>query len=609
MYFGMTSDSILLCHSLDARATSIEVVVKCFAPSDFKFIKIRDDGHGFQKEDLPLACERFATSKLGSYEELTAIKTFGFRGEALASISRVAKVSILSRTPKSEVGYQMDYELGQPKTALPIAKASNLGTIITITDLFYNDKKRRNTLPNIAEEFNKITELLSLYSLNNTNVSFRLSKEGSGVDSIRTNAGEELLTRVKNVMGVKVSNNLIPIKLASDVYKFEATGLFSDLNCNLKSYKMVIFVNNRLVECAPLKKALEAVYKSRLPKGSCPFVLLCLKINATLDVNIHPTKQEVRFDYEEQIIDAITSHIDTAFTATSNVGTAQLKTASRSAISIPSVSGISRALTSLSNRPDLMNRSDHSIRTITSMLKQKPPIPCSYWREVMLTSVRELRSEQAGSVDETLRTLFNESTYIGVVVAQSLSILIQSGTSLFSVHLEPLSRELLYQKFLADFGNFGVIELESKPPVQDLLQCHHEKQEFNIEAAIDIIKTHQAMIHDYFSVVISSDLRLVSLPIVVNGYIPNFKKLPQFLYDLAYEVDWTEEKRCFRSFGECLSKFYSISSFNEDVNFESIIRDNVFPLIQRKLNPSSSIKDHMYAVTNVPTLYKVFHRC
>lgn len=433
--------------SLDAGATSIDVTVKFFPPCDFKLIKIKDNGHGFRKEDLPLACERFATSKLQKYDDLLSINTFGFRGEALASISRIARVTITSRPKGSIIGYQMDYENGMPRTKEPLNKAANPGTIIAISDLFHNDKKRKSTLPNTAEEYNKITELVSLYSLNNMGVSFRLSKEGSSADDVRTTAGEELLLRVKNVVGSKVANNLIPLKLVDPECKFEASGLFGDLNSSLKSYKVIIFVNNRLVECAPLKKAIEGVYKARLPKGSCPFVLVSLTISAMLDVNIHPTKQEVRFDYEERVISSITNHMESVLTSktTSNVGSAQpfLRLGSKTSVSTPTISRSllpsSPSSSSLnSSRPDLMNRSNHSIQTIDSMVK-KQNLSSSLWREVKLSSVHELRREFEENVDQSLKTLLNESTYVGLVLSKEIFMLIQSGTSLFSFRLEPLT--------------------------------------------------------------------------------------------------------------------------------------------------------------------------
>lgn len=428
---------LLVISSLDAGATNIHVTAKYFPPSDFKLIKIKDDGHGFQKEDMPLACERFATSKLQSYDDLPSIKTFGFRGEALASISRIARVSIISRTKNSIVGYQMNYENGCPKTKEPATKASNCGTIISINDLFHNDKKRRNTLPNVSEEYGKIAELISLYSLDNIHVSFRLSKEGSSDDDVRTAGGEDLLTRVRNVLGTKVGNNLIPLKLSSSEFKFEVNGLFGDLNSNLKSYKTVIFVNKRLVECAPLKKAVEAIYKSRLSKGSCPFVLLSLNIRAMLDVNIHPTKEEVRFDYEEQVINAITNHIESALVekTTSTIGPAQ--PSMKSLIKSPAITSSRPIALTPSSRPDLLNRSNHSIQTIDSMLKNQKT-GSFVWRDIKLTSVCRLREELKEKMDQKIKNLLDESTYVGVYTRNS-SILMQSGTSLYSIELEALT--------------------------------------------------------------------------------------------------------------------------------------------------------------------------
>lgn len=154
-----------------------------------------------------------------------------------------------------------------------------------------------------------------------------------------------------------------------------------------------------------------------------------------------------------------------------------------------------------------------------------------------------------------------------------------------------------------------MIELENSPSIETLLLHYRQQQEFNVKAAVDVIVPHRAMIDDYFSVVITDDNLLQALPIVVNGHIPNFEKLPRFLFDLAFAVDWASEKKCFRSFGECLARFYSVSIVEESERIEEKMRDHLFPIIQKKFKPSSSLKESVFSVTNVPTLYKVFHRC
>lgn len=162
---------------------------------------------------------------------------------------------------------------------------------------------------------------------------------------------------------------------------------------------------------------------------------------------------------------------------------------------------------------------------------------------------------------------------------------------------------------MSDFGNFAIFELEQKPSIRCLLQLHQKQQHFDVEAAIEIIMAHRAMIDDYFSIIITDDLFLTGLPVILKNYIPNFRKLPKFLYDLACNVDWSDEMVCFKSYGECVSQFYSLSNAHLDDKLDEKMRDNLFPFIRKKLKPSSLMAGCIFKVTDVPTLYKVFHRC
>ena len=154
----------MLENSLDAGSTQLTVTVK---GGGLKILQIQDNGTGIRKEDMDIVAERFTTSKLKEFSDLTTISTYGFRGEALASISHVAHLSILTKTRHSPCGYKCEYKDGVPVSP-PIPLAANQGTTITVEDLFYNIPTRRAALRSSAEEHNKIADVVTKYAIHNS---------------------------------------------------------------------------------------------------------------------------------------------------------------------------------------------------------------------------------------------------------------------------------------------------------------------------------------------------------------------------------------------------------------------------------------------------------
>ncbi|XP_068415502.1 DNA mismatch repair protein Mlh1 [Eschrichtius robustus] len=292
---------------LDAKSTSIQVVIK---EGGLKLIQIQDNGTGIRKEDLEIVCERFTTSKLQSFEDLAHISTYGFRGEALASISHVAHVSITTKTADGKCAYRAYYSDGKLK-APPKPCAGNQGTQITVEDLFYNISTRRKALKNPSEEYGKILEVVGRYSVHNSGISFSVKKQGETVADVRTLPNATTVDNIRSIFGNAVSRELIEVGCEDKTLAFKMNGYISNANYSVKKCIFLLFINHRLVESASLRKAIETVYAAYLPKNTHPFLYLSLEISPqNVDVNVHPTKHEVHFLHEDSILERVQQHIE-----------------------------------------------------------------------------------------------------------------------------------------------------------------------------------------------------------------------------------------------------------------------------------------------------------
>ncbi|XP_012672471.1 DNA mismatch repair protein Mlh1 [Clupea harengus] len=292
---------------LDAKSTNIQVTVK---EGGLKMIQIQDNGTGIRKEDMEIVCERFTTSKLQTFEDLSTIATYGFRGEALASISHVAHVTITTKTADAKCAYRANYSDGKPK-APPKPCAGNQGTQITVEDLFYNINTRRKALKNPSEEYSRIVEVMSRYAIHNSGKSFTVKKQGEMVADVKTLLNATILDNIRVVFGVNVSRELIEVGCEDQKLAFKFNGYISNANYSVKKCILILFINHRLVESSALKKAIEVVYAAYLPKNTHPFLYLSLEIAPhNIDVNVHPTKHEVHFLHEDCIIESVQKHVE-----------------------------------------------------------------------------------------------------------------------------------------------------------------------------------------------------------------------------------------------------------------------------------------------------------
>ncbi len=298
----------LIENSLDAQATQIDVSIE---NAGMQIIRIRDNGSGMEKEDLALALSRHATSKIGSLSDLEAVMTLGFRGEALASISAVSRLSLASRTATETSGWeiQMEGEITQPRLQ-PIAHP--MGTTITINDLFFNTPARRKFLRTEKTEFSHIEEVIKRIALSRFDVGFSLQHNQRQLWQWRaaTSMVEREL-RVAAICGRAFIDNVISIETAAAGLNLSGwLGLptFHRAQADLQYF----YVNGRIVRDKLLSHAVRQAYRDVIYHNRHPAFILYLKLDpTTVDVNVHPTKHEVRFRDSRSVHDFIVRAVQT----------------------------------------------------------------------------------------------------------------------------------------------------------------------------------------------------------------------------------------------------------------------------------------------------------
>ncbi|XP_034082095.1 DNA mismatch repair protein Mlh1 isoform X2 [Gymnodraco acuticeps] len=700
----------LIENCLDAKSTNIQVTVK---DGGLKLLQIQDNGTGIRREDMEIVCERFTTSKLQTFEDLSAITTYGFRGEALASVSHVAHVTITTKTADAKCAYRANYSDGKLKGP-PKPCAGNQGTQILLEDLFYNVSTRRKALKSPGDEYSRIVEVVSRYAIHNSGKSFSVKKQGETVADVRTLPNASVVDNIRGVFGNAVSRELIEVGCEDQKLAYKMKGHISNANYSMKKCILVLFINHRLVESAALKKAIETVYAAYLPKNTHPFLYLSLEIAPhNVDVNVHPTKHEVHFLHEDSIIESVQKHIEskllgsnssrTYFTQTllpglSAAGGSEGKSSSGAAESSdrvyahqmvrtdcraqkldaflqpkekpapdPGSAGpSSREAASRSAQHDRteMEETDDAdmLQALTRQEAEEPggggDLADSVQRKrprkeqqqeveevedltvaatpkrraIKLSSIKELRTEITENAHKGLQEMLQNHSFVGCVNPQWT--LIQHHTKLYLLNTTKLSQELFYQILIYDFGNFGVLRLSTPAPLYDLAMLALDSEESGwteddgpkeglARYIVDFLKKKTEMLGDYFSVEIDQEGNLTGLPLLLDKYTPVMEGLPMFILRLATEVNWDNERECFRDFGKECSTFYSIrkryileaepgEEQEAEVNsWRWKVEHVIFKYFRTLFSPPKNFSEDgtVLQIANLPDLYKVFERC
>ncbi|KAL1900311.1 DNA mismatch repair protein Mlh1 [Ceratocystis pirilliformis] len=594
-------------NAVDAGSTALEIVVK---DGGLKLLQVTDNGCGIEKEDLAILCERHTTSKLSAFEDLESIATYGFRGEALSSISQIAHLTVTTKTANSPVAWQAVYQDGRMVPPKPgqrdqlKAVAGRPGTAIKVEDMFYNVPTRRRAFRSPAEEYNKIIDMVGRYSVHCSHVAFSCRKQGDASSGLSIIACASTVDRIRQVHSSSVGDELVEFSAKEQRWGFKAHGYATNANYSHKKTTLLLFINHRCVESTTIRKALEQMYAPFLPKGGHPFVYLSLEIDpARVDVNVHPTKREVHFLNEDEIIQAVCDSISaklsehdksrTFMTQTLLPGVSLLS-GSSGKIDVPSPTTTPAPSAKRRRYSNSLVRTDNSARKITTMFqanqiqselvlddgagspdgKEDLKIPMYQtndrdFTKCNLRSVKELRAEVRADMHNDLTEVLGNHTFVGIVDEHKRLAAVQSGVKLYLLDYGLACFEYFYQVGVTDFGNFGCIKFSPPLHLRETLmiaaqsesEAAADGEDFDPQALADKVANQiierREMLQEYFSLEITPSGELVSIPLLVRGYTPALSKLPRFLLRLGPKVNWNDEKGCFESFLRELAMFYA----------------------------------------------------
>ena len=290
----------LVENSIDAKASIIKVELK---DAGTQLIKVTDNGIGMDEEDSLMAFQRHATSKIIDESDLYRISTLGFRGEALPSIASVSNVTL--KTCSKNIGTIVNISGGK---VLSVTKGdARIGTIIEIKNLFYNTPARLKHIKSLYSELANITEYMNKIAFSHPNIKFTLTNNDNKI--LETDGRGDLLKTIKDIYGLEVAKKMYKVKSNLDDYEIEGYISYPSVNRSNKNH-MITIVNGRVVKNYDLNRTINDSYHSYKPDNRYPIVVLKINVDPSLiDVNIHPTKMDIKFSKMNELLDEISTMI------------------------------------------------------------------------------------------------------------------------------------------------------------------------------------------------------------------------------------------------------------------------------------------------------------
>lgn len=507
----------LVENSIDAGADSITVEIRDGGKT---YIRVTDNGCGISAEEAEIAFKRHATSKIRDENDLNCIGTLGFRGEALASICAVARVELITKTADSRSGCRVVAEgsriLEKTGTGCPE------GTTITVKDLFYNVPARRKFMASAASEARRIVDFASRIALSYPDVRFNIL---NGSKRVFTTSGKgNILANILNIYGADMGKDLIPVE--SSAGGFILKGHVSSPGTSLSSRSRQIFcVNGRVVSSRVLENALDKAYSERLFKGRFPIAFLFLSMPAEkLDVNIHPTKREIRFDDNAEVEDFVAEAVTQALHAKAAIP----KTLPEVKVKEPDVMRMPEKPEAPEKAKSFDTLKQVDINNILKTMRVKEESR----REELPEITEEAEIEKPFSFDDlsVVGVIFN--TYIAA----------QDGSDFYMIDQHAAHERIMYEKLMKQYNAEEKLQQQLMMPLN-----------FNVSA--DTVSAQENWINDVRA--FGYDIELFGNSTYIVREIPAFMELAEaenFLSDILNELDSKVEFSNSRTFEKLVQR-------------------------------------------------------
>ncbi|KAG1639227.1 hypothetical protein G6F44_008042 [Rhizopus delemar] len=561
-------------NSLDAGSKHIHISV---TKSGFDMIKVKDDGHGIQRDDLSIICERHTTSKIETFSDLSQLSTFGFRGEALASISNVSNVQ----------------------------------------GLFENMPQRRKALKSGQEEYGHIQTCVQNYAIHYYQISFILKREE--VVDLNYPSEQAQIDRIQRVLGKFVASHVKCTEYCNKRYK--CTLLYSDMTeaypTKEKNAVFILFVNNHLVDNLKMKRQLYKVYADMKTNYKPPFLYISLRIDPShVDVNVHPTKKELYLLNEQNILHDLCQLLH------DSISLPLLKDKQEKRDRVPQTKAtLDHYFKKVSRKDD----HDHQSVLPTSQQevpkhtpdshrpqrhrKNTKPWPLIETKKTVVSGSKEgaVRRLNKASDDDDIdvvpileKSVEEEEDFKRIVQIQkeinqakdkNLSRLLTGHELIeyvdsnlvvsayndryYLMNPSVISEEFFYQVIIHQFGQFGLLTL-SEPVSLRACFCLMTQSEQELRQLQNAVIDQRDILNHQFRFSVTLDGQLESLPMLIKNYVPSVERLPLLLYNIATQVHWEVEVDRLKGLAREFALFYSIGSKMQWEQVVGLLHQNLF---------------------------------
>lgn len=563
----------LVENSIDAGSSEIEVRIS----SDCLALEVADNGCGIEEDDFSLLCERHCTSKLRSLKDLESISMYGFRGEALASISLCSKVTVESNHSQ---GFEARYTEGKLVSLRRVGVRR--GTRFVVSDLFYNNKARRAYFSHNREEVRNVLNLISIYSVFNYKIRFSVYIDDNCQEKFKYKSSGAHIGGESGILEAKKDALKYFYNIKHELI-CRAAGrvkvIFSQLTLHLKRPVFILFVNKRLVESRTVKSELLKVYSNIIPRQRFPLIYIELELNSQdVDVNVHPSKKEVLFS-EMSIVAEIKKIITSALETQETLVVPCSPGDARHDSLLQSMGDTAQSLSAGSNPSSALKiyscPLNSSLDSLSEYRKSKV---------YKLVSIQRLADE----IKEEDPAFFKSLTYVGHAGDR---VFVQHGMYLLLCNFKELKNVFFYQNFVIEFGNF------ERRPVEAADSTENACMDQLSAAASKLSENTRNFLDDYFCIRVFEN-SVESLP-TKFGIEVGVAMWADFIAFVSEQI-LDDEMRVFRAVLTRLAAMFSQAPCDER---------KLFHVMKKKMVGTREAFANFTVLTTLKELYRQFERC